>query len=273
MVAVHHAPEAWEDYARATFEAHARHTLPGRLRFLQYVDAGTIPWWRERIERGAVLLGKDAEKAKVTMPQMGLAPIAVPMLTQEDRDYRAQREAVIHTGMAASLAAAKALHEIHEYQNGRLWRFEFSSFADYCRAHWGYGKSQAFRLVQTGEIYLDLEQSRPAESTIVDSALSLPKTESQLRPLQALPKEKRADAWWSLVKSTMPAELTAKVVTRHVNKLLPKTEDHGAGEATRQEARLGEVEGLLAKLEIAIKGLPNAREITKQIRVIRRLGL
>lgn len=134
-----------------------------------------------------------------------------------------------------------------------------------------YGKSQAYRLVQTGDIYLELESSRLTQSTKVE--LTLPRTGSQLRPLQALPKEKLAEAWWSLVKSTVPAELTAKVVARHVNTLLPKTDDHDVGETKRLAANPSEVEGLLAKLEIAIKGLPKAPDITKHIRAIRRLGL
>ncbi len=253
----------------ATFEAHAQQTLPGRLRFLQYVDASTISWWRERIERGAVLLGKVAEKAKVTMPQMGLAPIAVPMLTQEDCDYRTQREDVVNQGMVASLAAAKALHEIYTYRGGQLWRHEFAAFSDYCRARWGYGKSQAYRLVKTGDIYLELETTRPTQSTIVESPL--PRTESQLRPLQALPKEKRAEAWWSLVESS-PAELTAKVVGMHVKKLLPKTEDHGAGRVKRRAAKGIELERCLLSLEKAIQGLPTATQIARHIDAIRHLG-
>ncbi len=48
--------EAWEGYARATFEAHAGVLPKGKLRFLQYVSAGTRPWWTERAGQGAVVL-------------------------------------------------------------------------------------------------------------------------------------------------------------------------------------------------------------------------
>lgn len=49
---------AWEDYARATFEAHAStySDQPGKLRFLQYVTAASKPWWEVRVGRGAILL-------------------------------------------------------------------------------------------------------------------------------------------------------------------------------------------------------------------------
>jgi DNA repair photolyase len=49
---------AWEEYARRTFEAHARvyAAQPGKLRFLQYVTKPTRPYWEPRQIAGAVLL-------------------------------------------------------------------------------------------------------------------------------------------------------------------------------------------------------------------------
>jgi len=47
---------AWEEYARATFLAHAGVLPKGKLRFLQYVSAGSRAWWAEREGKGAVLL-------------------------------------------------------------------------------------------------------------------------------------------------------------------------------------------------------------------------
>lgn len=54
---------AWETYARATFESHAQlyESLAGpdgkpKLRFLQYPGAGTAAWWESQIARGAILL-------------------------------------------------------------------------------------------------------------------------------------------------------------------------------------------------------------------------
>jgi DNA repair photolyase len=55
----------WERYARDTFEAHVRHAPQGKLRFLQYVRASNIEWWRSRISDGAVLLGA-ATRPKAT---------------------------------------------------------------------------------------------------------------------------------------------------------------------------------------------------------------
>jgi DNA repair photolyase len=53
---------AWEDYARATFEAHAPLYPSGKLRFMQYVTAPfgranpARPYWEKQVTRGAVLL-------------------------------------------------------------------------------------------------------------------------------------------------------------------------------------------------------------------------
>lgn len=53
---------AWEDYARATFESHAQvyADSPGKLRFLQYDDNNSRSWWAGQQDRGAVLLGKSS---------------------------------------------------------------------------------------------------------------------------------------------------------------------------------------------------------------------
>lgn len=53
---VSHDKQAWEQYARRTFEAHERLYKPGQLRFLQYVNSANKQWWFQRQEKGAVLL-------------------------------------------------------------------------------------------------------------------------------------------------------------------------------------------------------------------------
>lgn len=65
---------AWEDYARATFLAHARNIQPSKLRFLQYISAQTAPWWADMRSKGAILLGSDAKKLGLCEPIGGSAP-------------------------------------------------------------------------------------------------------------------------------------------------------------------------------------------------------
>ena len=47
---------AWEQYARATFEAHASIYPPGKLRFMQYIAKATREWWTARQDQGAIIL-------------------------------------------------------------------------------------------------------------------------------------------------------------------------------------------------------------------------
>ena len=54
------AKQNWEQYARQTFEAHAKNLPPRKLRFLQYVDRTNASWWSDQRDLGAVLLGKHA---------------------------------------------------------------------------------------------------------------------------------------------------------------------------------------------------------------------
>ncbi len=54
--------DAWEQYSRDTFLAHTAHVPPAKLRFLQYVSASNIEWWRKHESKGAVLLGSILEK-------------------------------------------------------------------------------------------------------------------------------------------------------------------------------------------------------------------
>lgn len=52
--------DAWEEYARKTFLAHAKVISAQKLRFLQYVQKNQGMWWRKQVSKGAVLLGKHA---------------------------------------------------------------------------------------------------------------------------------------------------------------------------------------------------------------------
>ena len=50
----------WDDYAKATFTAHAKNIPPEKLRFLHYPTQESLPWWKENEKKGAVLLGEIA---------------------------------------------------------------------------------------------------------------------------------------------------------------------------------------------------------------------
>ena len=143
-------------------------------------------------------------------------PPAHPVeLSAEDIAYRQKREAIVTTAVKASIAAAKALYEIFSYCGGVLWKADFSSFEEYCRAKWGYQKSQGYRLLETGGFIIDLENSH---SPIGEC---MPQNEGQLRPLFAnVPKELRLECWKEMVQCNPPVELNYKIVDAEVRKFL-----------------------------------------------------
>lgn len=53
--------DQWESYARGTFHAHQKYIEASKLRFMQYVSKGTIDWWEQYADAGAVLLGKATQ--------------------------------------------------------------------------------------------------------------------------------------------------------------------------------------------------------------------
>ena len=51
---------SWDDYAKETFQAHAKYVPPSKLRFLHYPTIASLNWWQAQIHKGAVLLGAIA---------------------------------------------------------------------------------------------------------------------------------------------------------------------------------------------------------------------
>ena len=82
----------------------------------------------------------------------------VTPLSEEEKAYLKEREDIVveglQTNLKTSLEAAKALYEIDHYvcANGRkLWQHSSPTFPAYCKAKWGYERTQAFRQRTTGE--------------------------------------------------------------------------------------------------------------------------
>jgi len=197
--------ERWEEYARATFLAHTENVPANKLRFLQYVGGTSADWWSPLREKGAVLLGRTAEEKGLLTRLKATAPAVAVALQEADREFLRSREEIVTTGIKASIAAAKALHDIHSYKGGMLWRNGYPTFEAYCRARWDYGKSHAYRLVECGSFIQELETT---QSPIGD----WPRTESQIRPLLTLPKEERLACWQEILSGNSIGDITAKTV-------------------------------------------------------------
>lgn len=131
----------------------------------------------------------------------------LPALEQADEDYLAAREAVVDSGIKASIAASRALHEIKTYRDGLLWKKNFRSFAQYLSERWGYQKSYGYHLVDVGDFVAKLVCS---DSAIAES---LPVNEGQLRPMfKVVPKEHRVACWAEITADKHPSELTGPMV-------------------------------------------------------------
>jgi DNA repair photolyase len=252
MTEVSESKEKWEEYARATFTAHIRHVPPGRLRFLQYVTNGSASWWADRREQGAVLLGEVAKKMKLTAID---AQVLQPTpLSSADRRFLEEKEGVVTQGVRASIAAAKALFEIHTYKGGLLWRQAYLSFEAYCRDRWDYRKAHAYRLVNCGDLVTELQEKSPKGDR-------LPRTESEARPLLVLPREARVATWTAVVSGVKDEELSARVIATKVREYVKANGIEVATRPRRKAAKAEQAAAALARLRAAVEGLKNAGQI------------
>jgi DNA repair photolyase len=79
------ARERWEEYARATFEAHATNDSTGMLRFLQYVDRDKdLPYWQAQEGNGAVILGTALPRAEKAAAKHQAAEASILSHLNED---------------------------------------------------------------------------------------------------------------------------------------------------------------------------------------------
>jgi hypothetical protein len=133
-------------------------------------------------------------------------------LTFIEKEELKEFEKRIESGLKTFREVGAALLAIRD---GRMYRAEHKTFEDYCRERWGFSKSRANQLVSAAEVVGNL-------TTIV----AKPQTESQARPLAALPPEKQPEAWQA---ATSKAEsegrkVTARDVQEEVKKITTTAE-------------------------------------------------
>lgn len=123
----------------------------------------------------------------------------------EHADLR-ECEAVIERGIRTFVEVGVALLRIRD---DRLYRDEYGTFEDYCRERWGMTRRYANHTIAAAGVISNL-------GTIVPK----PETESQARPLAALPPEQQREAWIVAVNSVDESEkVTAKVVEEAVREV------------------------------------------------------
>lgn len=243
--------ETWENYARQTFLAHVKNIPPTKLRFLQYIDERSREWWSKQRPHGGVLVGKMAKTHKLTSKETSTATVGSLPLSESDEQFKSEREAIVTTGVKASIAAAKALNEIFTYKRGILWKRDYPSFSDYCREQWDYGKAHSYRLVECGDFIIELERQSPIGDC-------LPKNESQVRPLLAFPREARVGVWNAVVATIEPDKLTAKLIAAKASE---HSEAKNITRASSAGPRRSKIDVALTRLRAATKGHRNSKKI------------
>lgn len=125
-------------------------------------------------------------------------------LTTTERVRLEQYEKIIERGKQTFIEVGSALMSIRD---SRLYRATHATFEDYCRERWGWNRDYANKLIRAAGVVANL-----------DTAVSKPTAEKQVRPLAKLEPEEQAEAWKEAVE-TAPG---GKVTERHVREVVEK---------------------------------------------------
>lgn len=103
-----------------------------------------------------------------------------------------------------------------------LYRANYDTFEDYCRAEWDMGRPHAYRLIDSNKVIENLSPTGGQMSPIGDKAASpkieiLPRTESQARPLSILSPEQQIEVWMMVIDTAAGGKITAAMVQQCVD--------------------------------------------------------
>lgn len=110
-------------------------------------------------------------------------------LTVAEVDCLEDCEQRIERGLKTFVEVGTALATIRD---NRLYRTEFGTFEDYCRARWDMGRDYADRMIVAAQVV----------PTIVGTGLPAPTKESQARELARVPEPERVGVWRETVERT-----------------------------------------------------------------------
>lgn len=131
------------------------------------------------------------------------------LLNATEAQELAIHEATIERGLKTFVEVGNSLMAIRD---SRLYRAEYATFEEYCKARWGLKQSHAYRLMDAAAVVAILQSSPIGE---------LPATESQARPLASLTPEEQITVWQTAVDTAPNGKVTAAhvadVVEEHKN--------------------------------------------------------
>ncbi len=122
-------------------------------------------------------------------------------------DRRAKLMEIVAAHVSEWPRVGAALAELRDRQ---LYRRSHSTWAEFLQASWQMSESYASRLIAASELHHEtLPTGKP------------PKCERLVRPIAALPKEQRADAWHDAIALAGDAEVSPREVAEVVRKRKP----------------------------------------------------
>lgn len=126
-------------------------------------------------------------------------------LTRDELRWLKSNERVIEAGKRSFMEVGHALEEIRD---NRLYRAHYRTFDAYLAKRWGFSRAYASKVISGA-------RTASVLSTKVDKMNVEPTTETQVRPLKALPESKRKEAWNRAVAKAgncVPSERTVREV-------------------------------------------------------------
>lgn len=129
---------------------------------------------------------------------------------KDDQKILQKLEATIENGLGTFFAVGNCLLQIRESE---LYRFQYSSFEEYCLERWGFKRAHAYRLCKSSKALSDMKEQ-------LNGIATLPKTEGQIRPLLSLKVEDRPKAWSEILAGTKGKKITSSVVSEYAAKYI-----------------------------------------------------
>jgi hypothetical protein len=165
------------------------------------------------------LTQNGAEKAGETVLQQAILPLgnldlspstsALAASKPETSQRLAQLEQIIAAGRQSFYDVGNALLEIRDSE---LYKPGYRSLEEYCLAKWGFGRSQAYRLMDAAE------KLSPNGEIPVGEILK----ESHARALLALPQEKRESARKAATQAAKRLRLSVWETGKHLVQIWTK---------------------------------------------------
>lgn len=147
------------------------------------------------------------------------------ILSEHQLERRDQLETVVTNGVNAITETGIALQELRDSE---LYKSTHKSFPAYCQDKWGFGKSQAYRMIEAAGVMNRIVDN---SSPIGDASVPVPNA-WQVRELAKVPAEEQAEVWEEVVK--IEAKPTAKAIKAVVERR--KASGVVKGEATAKAA-------------------------------------